>query len=151
MDSPSTWLVAGRITEGAVAGAVRLLRRLLDDLRVGGLDPLEGAVEVAGREVDARIGAFGHHLGDRAELVLRDAGSRFRRIQDDRGIGLISGADREPVHPAVLDVVADLEPEGVAIEGERRLWIVVREHGCVDVDVHGGDPRRGSAPALLDS
>ena len=40
--------VAGGIAEGAVADAVRLLGRLLDDLGVAGLQPLEGAVEVLG-------------------------------------------------------------------------------------------------------
>ena len=38
--------VARGIAEGAVANPVRLLGRLLDDLGVAGLQPLEGAVEV---------------------------------------------------------------------------------------------------------
>ena len=40
--------VARGVAEGAVADAVRLLGRLLDDLGVAGLQPLEGAVEVVG-------------------------------------------------------------------------------------------------------
>ena len=39
--------VASGIAEGAVANAVRLVGRLLDDLGVAGLQPPEGAVEVA--------------------------------------------------------------------------------------------------------
>src|SRR5262245_56108793 len=66
--------VAGGISEGAVANAVGLLGRLLNDLGVAGLQPLEGGVEVGGGQVDAREGAIGHHLGDRATLVIGDAG-----------------------------------------------------------------------------
>src|SRR5262249_14216833 len=66
--------VAGGISEGAVANAVGLLGRLLNDLGVAGLQPLEGGVEVGGGQVDAREGALGHHLGDRATLVIGDAG-----------------------------------------------------------------------------
>ena len=38
--------VARAIAEGTIANHVRLLGRLLDDLGVGGLQTLEGAVEV---------------------------------------------------------------------------------------------------------
>jgi hypothetical protein len=55
------------------------------------------------------------------------------------------------MHPAVFDVVADLEAEGVAIEGQRSVRVLVREESLVDGDVHGGHARCGSAPALLDS
>jgi hypothetical protein len=50
------------IAEGAVAYAVRLLGRLLDDLGAAGLHPLEGVVEVLGGQ---------------------DAGVDGRRVQDD--------------------------------------------------------------------
>jgi hypothetical protein len=36
-------------------------------------------------------------------------------------------ADREPTHPAVADVVADLEAEGVAIAGQSRGRVGVRQ------------------------
>ena len=65
---------AGGIAEGAVADPVRLLRRLLDDLGAAGLEPLEGAVEVLGGQHDDRVAALGHHLDDRAALVVGDAG-----------------------------------------------------------------------------
>jgi len=65
--------------------------------------------------------------------------------------GLAGGADRDPVHPAVFDVVADLEVEAVAIEGQGGVRVVVREEGLVDGDVHGGHSRCGPGPALLDS
>src|SRR5512142_1797254 len=88
---PCTWLrrggsaqfldadqVARRIAEGAVANPVRLLDRLLDDLGVAGLQPLEGAVEVLGGQEDPAVGTLGHHLGDRAALVVGEAGAGRR-------------------------------------------------------------------------
>jgi hypothetical protein len=57
----------------------------------------------------------------------------------------IGGADRDPAHPAaVSDVVADLEAEGVAVEGQGGLRVVVREEAGVDGDVHGGHASCGS-------
>src|SRR6266853_1245827 len=49
------------------------------------------------------------------------------RLQDDRRAGLACGADRDPAHPAVSDVAADLEAEGVAIEGQGGVRVVMRE------------------------
>src|SRR3954452_25616805 len=66
--------VAGRIAERAVADPVGLVGRLLDDLGVAGLQPLERAIEVLGGQVDAGEGALGHHLGDRAALFVGGAG-----------------------------------------------------------------------------
>jgi hypothetical protein len=66
--------VARGIAEGAIADPVRLVGRLLDDLGVAGLQPLEGAVDVGGCQVDAGEGSLGHHLGDGAALVVGDAG-----------------------------------------------------------------------------
>ena len=91
-----------------------------------------------------RVGALGHHLGDGAALVVGDAGVGGRRVQHDGRAGLVGGADRDPAHPAVADVVADLEAEGVAVEGQRGLRVVVREEGRVNGDVHGGHARCGS-------
>ena len=131
------WLPAGS-RNGAVAGAVRLIGRLLDDLGVAGLDPLEGAVEVVGGQQDPAVGALGHHLGDRAPLVLGDAGVGGRRGEQDRGVGLVGRADRDPAHLAVAEVGADLEAEDVAVEGHGGLRVVVREDGGVNGEVHGG-------------
>src|SRR4051812_13466267 len=110
--------VARGIAKGAVPDAVRLLGRLLDDLGVAGLQASEGVVEVLGGEVDGGVGALGHHLGDDAALVLGDARVGGRRVQDDGRAGLADGADRDPVHPVVADLVPDLEAERVAVEGE---------------------------------
>jgi hypothetical protein len=144
--------VARRVAERAVANPVGLIGRLLDDLRVPGLQPLEGGVEIGGRQVDAGEGALGHHLGDRAALVVGDAGRGTRRVEDDRGAGLVGRPDRDPVHPAVLDDVAHLEPERVPVERERGVRVLVRKHGLVDGDgVHGGQARRWPRPMLLDS
>jgi hypothetical protein len=38
----------------------------------------------------------------------------------------------------IFDVVADLEAQGVAIERQGGVRVVVREEGLVDGDVHGG-------------
>src|SRR3954453_288291 len=103
--------VARRIAEGAVANPVRLVGGLLADLGVAGLQALEGAVEVAGGQVDAGVRALGHHLGDGAALVVGDARGRGRGAQGAGRARLLGRADREPGHPAVLDVVADLEAE----------------------------------------
>jgi len=45
----------------------------------------------------------------------------------NRHAGLVGGADRDPAHPAVSDVVADLEAERVAIEGQGCVRGVMRE------------------------
>src|SRR5262249_43230628 len=92
--------VARGVAGGAVANAVGLLGRLLNDLGVAGLQPLEGGVEVGGGQVDAGEGALGHHFGDHAALVLGDAGRGGRRVQDDRRTGLVRRPDRNPVHAA---------------------------------------------------
>lgn len=67
--------------------------------------------------------------GDGAALVLGDAGVGARRVQDDVHFGLVRKADRVPVHPAVFDLVANLEAEGVATEGQGGLRVIVREEG----------------------
>src|SRR5215510_13242607 len=136
--------VARGIAEGAVADPVRLLDRLLDDLGAVGLQPLEGAVEVAGGKHDPAVGALGHHLGDGAALVVGDAGVGGRRRQEDGRARLVFGADRDPAHLAASDVVADLEAEHVAVEGQGGIRIVVREEARVNGDVHGGHASCGS-------
>src|SRR5690348_7761135 len=72
--------VARGIAERAVADAVRLLGRLLDDLGVAGLQPLEGAVQVVGGQGDDRVGSLGHHLADGAALLVGDTRSEERRV-----------------------------------------------------------------------
>ena len=65
--------------------------------------------------------SFGHHLGAGAAFVVRNAGIGDRR----RGhgcVGLAGGTDSDPAHLAFPDVVADLEPEGVAPEAEGVRW-----------------------------
>src|SRR4051794_33235383 len=83
--------VARGIAEGAVADAVRLLGRLLDDLGVAGLHLLEGAIEVPGGQQDPAVGALGYHLGDGAALVLGDPRVGGRRRQEDGRVGLADG------------------------------------------------------------
>src|SRR4051812_28019836 len=137
--------VPGRVADGAVADPVRLLGRLLDDLGVAGLEVPEGAVEVLGGQEDPAVGALGHHLCDGAALVVGDARVDGRGCQQDGRVGLADGAHRDPAHGAPSDVVADLEPEDVAVEGQGCLGVGVRECGRVDGDVHAGHAREGSA------
>src|SRR5215472_9781087 len=146
--------VARGIAEGAVANTVRLLGRLLDNLGgVAGLEPLEGAVEIIGGQKDPAVCALGHHLGDGAALLVGDAGIRGRRRQEDGRAGLAGGADGDPAHLAGSDVGADLEAEGVAIEGQGGVRVVVREETCVNGDVHVGHascgPMTGASRFLI--
>src|SRR5205807_5156522 len=62
----------------------------------------------------------------------------------NRRAGLVGGADRDPAHPAVCDIVADLEAEGLAIEGHGCVRVVMREELRVNGDVHGGHSSCGS-------
>jgi len=52
--------------------------------------------------------------------------------------------DRDPAHPAVSGVVADLKGECVEIAGQGGVRIVMREEGPVPGDVHGGHASCGS-------
>src|SRR5260370_13795871 len=130
--------VARGIAEGAVANPVRLLGRLLDDLGAAGLHPLEGAVEVGGGQEDDGVAALGHDLDDGAALVVGDAGVGGGRGEGAGGARLVRGAGRDSPHPLVSDVVADLEAEGVAIEGQGGVRVVMREEAPMNGDVHGG-------------
>src|SRR3954451_16783851 len=94
--------VARGIAEGAVADAVRLVGRLLHDLGVARPQAREGPVDVTRGQVDAGVGALGHHLRDGPALVVGDPGGGRRGVQDDGGAGLVGGADRDPVHSGVL-------------------------------------------------
>src|SRR3981081_1084953 len=84
-------LVARVIAEGAVANAVRLRGRRLDDLGAAGLQPREGAVEIGGGQDDAGVAALGHHLGDGAALVVGEAGTGGRRGQGGGAAGAAGG------------------------------------------------------------
>src|SRR5918998_3531336 len=128
--------VARGVAEGAVANAVGLIGRLLDDLGDAVLQPREGAVEVGGGQEDAGVGALGHHLGDGATLGVGGAGVGARRVQDDGRAGLAGRADRDPAHPAVPDVAPDLEAQSVSVEGQGGVRVVVREEARVDGYVH---------------
>src|SRR5262249_45092801 len=105
---------------------------------------LEGAGQVRGAEHDACVRALGHHLHDHAALVVGDAWLGGRRMQDDGRAGLAGGADRDPALRAVSDILADLEAEGVAIEGEGGVRVVVWEEGPVNCDIHTGHASCGS-------
>src|SRR5262245_15845630 len=80
--------VAGGVAERAVANAVGLVGRLLHDLDVVAGDLLERLVHVVGCQEQHGVRALGHHLADRAPLVVGDARVHGRRVQDDAGVGL---------------------------------------------------------------
>src|SRR5207248_444799 len=71
------------------------------------------------------------------------------RVRHDRRAGVAGRADRDPAPPGVSDIVADLEAEPVAIEGQRRVRIGVREEGGVNRDVHVGHVSCGSMTRAL--
>src|SRR6266540_3493347 len=98
---------------------------------VGHIDPVCTVVfrRTARREIDSR-----HH-----KSTPRGVGGR--RLLDDGRAGLVGRADRDPAHPVVSDVVADLEAEGVAIEGQGCARVVMREEARVNGDVHGDQAR----------
>src|SRR5262249_8526341 len=63
------------------------------------------------------------------------------RAQDDGSIGLACRADRDPAKSAVPDVLSDLETEGVPVEGNRRVRVVLGKEARVYYDVHAGHSR----------
>lgn len=72
-------------------------------------------------------------------------------VQDDRGVGLVGGGYRDPVHPALFDIVSDLEAEGVLTAGQRRVRVKVHGQSLVNDEADGRDVSRGSRGALLHS
>jgi hypothetical protein len=53
-------------------------------------------------------------------------------------------ADRDPAHLALSDVAANLEAEGVAVESQGRVRVVMREEARVNGDLHDDHARCGS-------
>ncbi|CAM5657673.1 hypothetical protein SAFG77S_04357 [Streptomyces afghaniensis] len=72
-------------------------------------------------------------------------------MQHDVRAGLADGADRDPAHALVSDVLADFEAEGVAIERQGGVRVVVRKEAGVNGEVHGHHASFGPGRALLDS
>ena len=115
------------------SGAVGLLRRLLLELDAAALELLVRRVDVVRHEEQAA----GDALGDeRLELCLRlrvEDGRARNGHERDGDVGLAGDADGEPAEVAELrhrDVVAELEPELLRVEGER---LVLVAHPDVDV------------------
>jgi hypothetical protein len=113
--------VAGRVAHGAVARAPRLVGRLLHDLGVRGAQLREGRVEVVGVEVHAVQRAL------REERLKRVAvgGAAVQIVRkDDCDPRLGGGADGDPAEVFAGDVVAQLEAERVAVEGQRAVGVM---------------------------
>ena len=82
---------------------------------------LEGGVEVVGVEVDAVQGALGDEGGERVAV----GGAAVQVVrEDDRDVGLGGGADGDPAEVSAGDVVAQLEAERVAVEGQREVGVM---------------------------
>src|SRR5262245_27738101 len=143
--------VAGRVAERAVARPPGLLGGLLHHLGVAGLELLEEGVKVLGGQGEHGVGALGHHLGDHPALVVGDPRVGPGREEDQVDVGLSRRPDREPVHPVVAHVVAELETEGVAVERDSGVAVGVREERVLNLDVHAENARRRAARVLLDS
>src|SRR6266498_1224679 len=116
--------VAGGIAEGAVADTVRLVDRLLQHLGTRGADALESGVAVVGAEDDTAQQALRQQFRRGRLVGGRGVRGRDRRFEDDLHIRLRRRADGHPAHPLEPDVVAHLQAEHVAVEGERLVVVV---------------------------
>jgi hypothetical protein len=123
--------VARGVAEGAVAQAIRLVERLLDDLDARFTDPLEGRVAVLGGEDHAAQHPLGHELRDRLPVGGRRVGVAARRFEHDRHFRLRGGADGHPAHALVGDIVAHLKAEQVAVEGQCLVMVVDSDEAIV--------------------
>jgi NAD(P)-dependent dehydrogenase (short-subunit alcohol dehydrogenase family) len=160
-------VVAAGVADGGVTDAVGLVDGLLEDLRPGGTQRLEGLVQVVNLDEDRQV-ALGDNLVHRLPVGRRDVVVHSRQQQVVRVTG---GMDGEPAHLRPhRDVVADLEaeplgPETIEETGDRiraaggqgsalvvdhenpasvagLLATVEREHGRLDMlvnDIFGGD------------
>ena len=119
--------VAGRVAHGEVPRAPRLVGRLLHDLGARGAHLLEGGVEVVGVEVDAVQRALGEQGGERVAV----GGAAVQVVrEDDRDAGLGGGADGDPAEVFLGDVVAQLEAERVAVEGQGEVGVMDQDEAC---------------------
>lgn len=114
--------VAGRIAEGAVAWAPRLVDGLLEDLGAGRTKGFERGVEIIRGEHEHGHDAFGEEFLDGVPVGLGAAG--VRRREDKLEVGLGVAAQGDPALAVGADVVPDFEAKGVAVEGEGLVEIV---------------------------
>jgi hypothetical protein len=97
----------------------------LDHLGAG-LQPLERAVEILGRQVDHGEGPLRHHLEDGAPLVVRDAGVNSGGRQDETDAETARRAGEEVAgllaEVGLVDIETrqlDLDPPMVLVVGTR--------------------------------
>src|SRR5439155_4726972 len=104
-----------------------LLGRLLLELDASTLELVVGRPDVVAREEEAAARALPHQRHDLvASLCVEDGRSRHRH-QRDRDVGLPGHADGEPAEVAHLgdgDVVSELQPELLRVEGKRLVLVV---------------------------
>lgn len=128
--------IAGRIAKSAIANAVWLFGRLLNDLSIAGFQPRKEVIKVIGGQNDSGVSAFCHHFGNGIALIVGDARIRSRRMQDDGSVGLAGRANRDPTHPLIPNIIANLEAEDVTIEGQGSIWIVVWKKTRMNRNAH---------------
>src|SRR5690242_19399438 len=116
--------VARRVAERAIPDAVRLVHRLLQHLAATLANVLERRVAVVRAEVDAAEQALGEQLLHDLAVGRRRVRVGERRLEDAVDVGLALGPDRGPPRALVLDVIAGLEAEEVAVEGQRLVVVV---------------------------
>src|SRR5688500_14615580 len=137
-----------RVAEGvadAQVGAVEVVGGLLGEIGdATRLQGLEQAADVVRLEDEAVHRALGDQLAD-----LRTGGlvveRRARLLEVDRDPGLAGDADRQPAVGALLEVVADLEPELVHVEVERLVLVEDVDRGDVQVLDHFDVPAQPTA------
>ena len=137
--------VARGVAHGGVADAPGLLGRLLQHLDSGrGGDLVEGRVEVVGAEVDRVQLTLGENGREGVPVLLGAARVRLR--QYDRDLGLAVGDEGDPAEAAEGDLVAHLQPEGVAVEAESGIGVVDQDVHGAEGNGHGTDSRRVRRP-----
>ena len=79
-------------------------------------------------------GALDEQLLEGVAVLLRAAGVRVGEHDAEARLGV--AAERDPAVAAGGDVVHDLEPEAVAVEGEGLVGVVDRDVAVLECDVH---------------
>ena len=126
-------LVSRRIAHPCV-DAVRLLHRLLLELDAAALELLVRRPDVVGGEEEPACRALGHERLDWSRVSASKTGgpgTAIRVIATSGCPGTPTVSQRKFAHLGNGDVVAELEPELLGVEGEGLVLVV-------DPDLHGG-------------
>src|SRR5580698_11564756 len=121
-------VVAAGVAYRCVADTIGLVDGLLEDLRPGGAQRLEGLVQVVDLDEDRQVALgddLAHHLAvGRRDVVIHGGQQQV--------VGVTGSMNGEPAHLwPHRDVVVDFEAEPLGVEGERLIQVSA-EHGRVD-------------------